>query len=244
LLSPAGASHIGLTYSAHRPLRAPLVRLSEINHAGVGGLYAERIQNSAFETMLNTYAPWAPSPSNPSAAPLKLSLSQDRPLTWQSPTSLRVDSTVSDGKMYTVGISNPGFWGVSTVGVSAFNVSLFASSATVASVTVSVTDRTGATVYGSATLKGVSSSWSKLSAIVSVKAEDPAAVFSISWMTMQPKDTVYFDVVSCLPAQGWHGLPYIRADLAEHIAALHPAFVRFPGGCYVEGDSLTDRFNW
>ena len=205
----------------------------EINHAGVGGLYAERIQNSNFETMLNSYAPWAPVHSNPTAAPLKLSLSQERPLTWQSPTSLRVDSTVSDGKMYTVAIENPGFWGVSTVGVSAFNVSLFAASASVSSVTVSITDRTGASVYGSVTLKGISSSWTKLSGLVNVKTEDSAAVVSISWMTMQPTDTIFFDVVSCLPAQGWHGLNYIRADLAEHIAALHPAFVRFPGGCYV-----------
>ena len=216
----------------------------EINHAGVGGLYAERIQNSNFETMLNSYAPWAPAHSNPSAATLRMSLSQDRPLTWQSPTALRVDSSVSDGQMYNVAIENPGFWGVSTVGITAFNVSMFAASSTISSVTVRVTDRTGATEYGSATLKGISSSWSKVSGLVSIKGADPSAVFSIQWMTMKANDTIYFDVVSCMPAEGWRGLPYIRADLGDRVDALHPAFVRFPGGCYVEGDSLTDRFNW
>jgi len=40
------------------------------------------------------------------------------------------------------------------------------------------------------------------------------------------------------------GLPYIRADLGNYVAAMHPAFVRFPGGCYVEGDILKDRFDW
>src|SRR6185312_6790276 len=35
-----------------------------------------------------------------------------------------------------------------------------------------------------------------------------------------------------------------RVDLMEKLAAMHPAFLRFPGGNYVEGNDLANRFNW
>ena len=36
----------------------------------------------------------------------------------------------------------------------------------------------------------------------------------------------------------------MRPDLAQTVANLRPSFVRFPGGCYVEGDKLANRFQW
>ena len=44
-------------------------------------------------------------------------------------------------------------------------------------------------------------------------------------------------MVSLLPKKSWkdHGL---RPDLAESLAALKPSFVRFPGGCWVEGEDM------
>ena len=44
-------------------------------------------------------------------------------------------------------------------------------------------------------------------------------------------------MVSLMPKKTWkgHGL---RPDLCEMLAGLKPAFVRFPGGCWVEGDDM------
>lgn len=56
--------------------------------------------------------------------------------------------------------------------------------------------------------------------------------------------TFFVDTVTLRPARTWkdHGL---RQDLAALLDGLHPAFVRFPGGCYVEGgDKLADAFRW
>ena len=36
----------------------------------------------------------------------------------------------------------------------------------------------------------------------------------------------------------------MRVDLAEAIDALHPAFLRFPGGCWVEGDDFAHMNHW
>ena len=35
-----------------------------------------------------------------------------------------------------------------------------------------------------------------------------------------------------------------RPDLMEKMAAMQPAFLRFPGGNYLEGDAVIDRFDW
>ena len=50
-------------------------------------------------------------------------------------------------------------------------------------------------------------------------------------------------MVSLFPADTYKGHPVPR-DLAEMLAAMKPAFVRFPGGCYVEGNELCDAFRW
>ena len=52
--------------------------------------------------------------------------------------------------------------------------------------------------------------------------------------------------VSLMPEKLWKGRKNgMRPDLAERVAAMDPAFVRFPGGCYVEGgDRFADAFDW
>jgi alpha-N-arabinofuranosidase len=35
-----------------------------------------------------------------------------------------------------------------------------------------------------------------------------------------------------------------RVDLMEKLAAMHPAFLRFPGGNYLEGDHISERYDW
>lgn len=46
-----------------------------------------------------------------------------------------------------------------------------------------------------------------------------------------------------MPVDTFAGLP-IRSDLGQLVADMHPAFFRFPGGCYVEGPKLIHRFDW
>ena len=57
--------------------------------------------------------------------------------------------------------------------------------------------------------------------------------------------TVYVDYVSLFPEKTFHDRPNgLRKDVAEILEGLHPAFVRWPGGCVVEGISLENRFEW
>jgi hypothetical protein len=71
-------------------------------------------------------------------------------------------------------------------------------------------------------------------------AGDPKAKLEISG---DGQGVLFLDMVSLLPKKTWkdHGL---RPDLAESLDALHPKFLRFPGGCWVEGDDFAHMNHW
>lgn len=57
--------------------------------------------------------------------------------------------------------------------------------------------------------------------------------------------TLDLDYVSLMPDNTYHHRPNgLRPDVAEAIAGLKPAFVRWPGGCVVEGITLETSFHW
>ena len=64
-------------------------------------------------------------------------------------------------------------------------------------------------------------------------------------MLFTGKGTIDIDMVSFFPADTWKGRPDgLRKDLVQMIADLKPGFIRFPGGCIVEGRDLTNRYQW
>jgi alpha-L-arabinofuranosidase len=59
------------------------------------------------------------------------------------------------------------------------------------------------------------------------------------------KGHVDLDVVSLFPEHTFKNRRNgLRADLAQMLADMHPAFLRFPGGCIVEGMDLPNRYQW
>ena len=213
----------------------------EFAYSGHGGLHQGQIRNANFETALADYAPWAQLPSD--GVQYVLQLSTDYPLNAYNPTSLQVTTTAAEAGRR-AGIHQDGFWGISLIGRAAFDVSLFAHSNTIKEVTAAITSANGSTVYGSITLTGIKSTWTRLAGQVKVSGSDPSARFVLSYVTTAKTDRIGFDVVGLLPTEGWNGLQFIRPDLGALLAAMQPSFVRYPGGCYVEGDRLANRFNW
>ncbi len=55
-------------------------------------------------------------------------------------------------------------------------------------------------------------------------------------------DEFAIDCVSLMPLDTVAGL--FRRDLVEKLSALKPSFVRFPGGCWVEGDTMKEAYRW
>jgi alpha-L-arabinofuranosidase len=73
-------------------------------------------------------------------------------------------------------------------------------------------------------------------------ATDPKAHLEI---IMKGAGQVDLDLVSVFPKHTWKDRPGgLRADMVQMLADLKPGFMRFPGGCIVEGHYLTNRYQW
>jgi alpha-L-arabinofuranosidase len=217
----------------------------EINRAGDGGIYAEMIQNRSFEDdrggdeAVPTKVPgWMLVKRQEVAASIAIDASQ--PLGPKNPHSLRLD--VGQAPAVRAGVANEGFKGIAVHKGSRYRFSMYARSGhgLAGPVTVGIQDAFG--TLATTAVSGVGAEWKKFDAVLT--AGDTTATAQLVIAVASP-GTLWIDQVSLFPQDTWHGRPNgLRSDLAEMLRAMRPAFVRFPGGCYVEGNKLPNAFRW
>ena len=62
---------------------------------------------------------------------------------------------------------------------------------------------------------------------------------------LEGSGTIDLDMISLFPSDTWKNRPGgLRADMVQKLADLKPGFIRFPGGCIVEGFDLSNRYQW
>lgn len=219
------------------------VFFEEINHAGDGGLYAELVRNRDFQETAGSNAAipgWSLRLDGQAQGALALDTTQ--PLNAATPHSLRLDVTgAASGRVCAI---NAGYWGVPVKKGATYRLSLFARRSTTfqGALTVSLEGANGQ-VYAESAISGLPETWKRFERRLTANADDPDARLVLS---ADAPGSVWLDVVSLFPVRTWKQRPNgLRYDLASHVNALRPAFVRFPGGCYVEGgDRLADAFRW
>jgi len=97
-------------------------------------------------------------------------------------------------------------------------------------------------MLGSVSLTNFASHWNKISAELHPKATDPKARLDV---IMEGAGTVDCDTISLFPRHTWKDRPGgLRADMVQMLAEMKPGFLRFPGGCIVEGSQLDRRYQW
>jgi len=171
-----------------------------------------------------------------------MALDRSRPLNEKSPRSLRVEiATIPDGRR--VGVANEGFKGIAVRQGAKYLLSLYARAEKGLAGPLDVSLETGeGKVLASGQIDRVGSQWQKHECVLTSKETCPTARLVVA--ASQP-GTLWLDVVSLFPYPAWKNRPNgLRADLAEMLATMKPAFVRFPGGCYVEGNKLANAFRW
>ena len=206
----------------------------DINYAADGGLYAEMIENRSFEATKGfgndydgLYA-WSAYNGGRLEAKDKGGLNENNPH-YLSFTSSSADQ----------GFKNQAYDGVYMEAGKEYNVSLYAKSD---KYTGGVTAKVylGNASAGEVKLTGaVTDEWTKYEGVLSVDKTVRNADFVI---TLDGAGTADFDMVSCMPSDAVEGV--FRRDLAEKLKALNPGFLRFPGGCVIEGYDLDNRYNW
>jgi hypothetical protein len=199
----------------------------DINLSADGGLYPELVRNRSFEDDSKP-ADWEI--SGPEA-----SIDTARPLNPYNRRSLRLKV---DGPFT---LRNHGYWGMNAVKGAGYTLKVFAFAGDGFNdpLTVRIVGTNGQ-VLASGTITGFDPKWKAHALRLSPSNTDAKAHLEISG---DGKGTLHLDMVSLMPDKTWkgHGL---RVDLVESLQALQPKFLRFPGGCWVEGDDLAHMYDW
>ncbi|MEK6704038.1 MAG: alpha-L-arabinofuranosidase C-terminal domain-containing protein [Planctomycetota bacterium] len=246
LASLAGGEPPSLTIHAGKPahkIPASLygIFFEEINHAGDGGLYSELVRNRSFEepTGPGGEVPGWSALATAGATKPGLTIDTARPQNSTAPRALRV---VLDGAPAT--IVNEGFWGMSLLAGESYRLRFDArvEGAVDGALTVALRDK-GALAVAEQSIKGLTGDWKRFEVELKVTRDVDAGTLAI---VCGGKGSIWFDTVSLSPVHTWKDRPLgMRRDLGELVSGLSPNFVRFPGGCYVEGgDLLKDAFRW
>jgi alpha-N-arabinofuranosidase len=207
----------------------------DINFGGDGGLYAEMVKNRGFE-FPDPLMGWIK--VSPSLARGEISVQTDSPYRPSQTHYVRIHSK-ADAPL---GISNEGFRGMGVKAGETYNFSAQLRNVEGNShVIVQLVGEDGTTL-AAAPLTHLSSDWSQVTATLHPKDTDGRARLAIF---LNGPGTVDVDFVSLFPEKTWMNRPRgLRADMVQALADLHPGFLRFPGGCIVEGSDLTKRYQW
>ncbi len=205
----------------------------DINFAADGGLYAELVQNRSFEHG-DAFVAWGIVNRGGAGA---LQLAADRPLNENNPHYARLDVKDS-GAGY--GIANYGYAGIPLRKDDKYLLSVWVRSSTSMPLQATLENESGRPL-ATADLQA-SGEWQRVEAALVPSGDAASARLVIT--AMQPGQ-LDVDMVSLFPEKTFKGRRNgLRADIAQKIADLHPAFIRFPGGCIVEGEHLADRYQW
>lgn len=213
------------------------VFFEDINFGGDGGLSAELVKNGSFEFEdpitgwrkvelpgsiggIGFAAEGAPFPQNPRYARI-------------------VVQAVGEG----FGIRNDGYRGMGVRQGDLYRFSAYARGAAGGPQTLRV-ELLGArdAVLASGTIEVAPGAWSRAACELVPSRTEARATLRV--FVEQP-GAVDLEAISLMPAQTWKGRSNgLRADLVQRLADLKPGFIRFPGGCIVEGRTLANRYQW
>jgi hypothetical protein len=209
------------------------VFFEEINRAGDGGLYAEMIQNRSFEDSEKDPTAWTIEAGD--AAVVEIDRSHPMKADQRfNPSTLHVRLAAGGAAR----IGNEGFKGMSVRNQRTYQFSLMLRGG-VEEMTASLRSRDNKLISNVLKLEK-SDDWKKLDQRFSATADDANARLVIE---CKGTGEFWLDMVSLFPRPRWNGMP-LRADLAGMVDELRPAFMRFPGGCWVEGETLAGAYRW
>ncbi len=210
----------------------------EINFAGEGGIYAEMVRNRSFYDPANAdYWTFV----KQGTATGMMSVDPTRPLNTNIVNSLKL--TMQSG-VGSVGAGNAGFWGMSFQAGSNYILNFYAAASNgfTGPIKAQLESSNGGSVYAQALFSRLTTNWQLFTASLASSGTDTNARLVLS---ISNAGTVWLDVVSLFPQGTFLNRSNgVRADLAGMLAGLQPSFLRFPGGNFVEGSSISDAVRW
>ena len=210
----------------------------DINFAADGGIYAELVKNRSFN-FNDPLMGWKWMNKGDGKGEGRLYNLGDvlRP----NKRYVRIQSTSESGSF---GLSNEGFRGIGLKKDAGYRLTVTARGGdlnSAANLVVELVDSTGK-VLAENQISGITKDWKKYEVILNPIRTDASARLNVM---VKGKGLVEVETVSLFPVDTWKGRKNgLRSDLVQLLADMKPGFVRFPGGCIVEGREIATRYQW
>lgn len=215
------------------------VFFEEINRAGDGGVYAELLPNRSFEDT-TTPSSWTTLSEKDAQGTVSIDASGE-PLSFNR-RALKIDATdAADGRRF--GVATEGFKGLAIQSGAAYTLTVhFRSKNLNGRPLIASLERRDGTNVVSFDVPTTGDDWQTQTVRLTPGESVADARFVLS---VAGPGTVWVDHVSLFPVDTYKGRPGgLRTDLVDMMAALKPAFFRFPGGCWVEGETMSGAYQW
>ncbi|WP_070000271.1 alpha-L-arabinofuranosidase C-terminal domain-containing protein [Cellulosilyticum sp. I15G10I2] len=224
------------------------VFFEDINYGADGGLYAELIQNRSFEfgsfkesfSKFDDYL-YGWEVFEKDNKQFKIERKNEQPIHPNNPNYLEITlGEMSHGSS----LSNTGFGGIALRKNENYNFSIFLRNKDYNGKLHILLQGQNGTRYAKVTIesKNVDDTWKKYETVLNSEEDDSFAKLSLIF---EGEGTLNLDMISLFPQSTWANRKNgLRRDLVQMLKDLNPKFMRFPGGCIVEGKYLSNAYNW
>ena len=208
----------------------------DINYGGDGGLYAELVANRSFEYYDRD------------------NVADKHKMCWEPLIGTSFDILTVDpiNEIHThyarvsgdagAGIRNEGYCteGFAVQKGAGFLFSCYARTEKKTKLKAVIADRKGV-VFGGAEFE-CDGGWHRFELEITAEGDEKHALLSL---ILPDGGSAELEFISLFPKDTYKGRRNgMRRDIAERIADLKPKFLRFPGGCIVEGIGFDNMYNW
>ena len=210
----------------------------DINFGADGGLYPERVKNRSFE-FPDPLMGWKQiNPGDSKGAVYILDQGSVKDVPNSHYLRLKVETPGSG-----FGVVNEGFRGIGVEKDAeyTFSVSARRVDGAPAGLIVLLEDANGRAL-GQTKISGLTPEWKKYTSTIRSTGTDTKARLSV---LAEGRGTLDIDLISLYPKDTWQNRENgLRSDLVKLLKEMKPGFLRFPGGCIVEGSHLERRYQW
>lgn len=207
----------------------------DINFGADGGIYAELVKNRSFEFYRPLMGWREIRPQGAQDAVQFINRGENE----SNPRFARFKVRSASG----YGISNEGFRGMGIKKDDQYEFSVLArmQEGSGSRLHIELVDSNN-TKIGAATLPVSGNTWAKHRVTFTATGGNPKAKLNIFF---EGVGVIDMDMISLFPKATWKNRPGgLRPDLVQLLADMKPGFIRFPGGCIVEGHELNNRYQW
>src|SRR5690606_897121 len=215
------------------------VFFEDINFGADGGLYAELVKNRSFE-FTNPLMGWKVEQTPVEEGSMLIQNRADK--NTANPRYARV--TVNNRSRGSFTLTNEGFRGMGLKKGLRYDFSaLYKMVSGTVKLYVELLDAKG-NIIGSVHVlpDAQNKTWKKITADFTASATEEKGAMRLAF---EGNGVIDLDMISLFPGDTWKNRPGgMRADMVQMLADMKPGFIRFPGGCIVEGYDLSQRYQW